>query len=152
MVIVIEHKGKVFASLFIIANRLQTLGDKLDENLTVKQWLMIAIIHKFESDQLSVKEIASIAGVSHQNVMQMAQNLEKRGFVRILKDNTDRRIKRIVLTSQFQKYFINRNEREISFLNKLFSNFTDKNISELNSLLELLYSNIEQMEEDYSFN
>nr|WP_281243460.1 MarR family transcriptional regulator [Evansella caseinilytica] len=69
---------------------------------------------------LSVKEIASIAGVSHQNVMRMAQNLEKRGFVRILKDSTDRRVKRIVLTSQCQKYFINRDEREISFLNRLF--------------------------------
>ncbi|MBS4534381.1 MarR family transcriptional regulator [Clostridium sp. D2Q-14] len=149
--IVIEHKGNIFASLFIIANRLQTLGDKLDESLTVKQWLLIALIHKFESDQLSVKEIASIAGVSHQNVMQMAQNLEKRKFVRILKDSTDRRVKRIVLTSQCKKYFVNRNEREISFLNQLFSSFTDNNISELNRLLELLYSSIEQMEEAYSF-
>jgi len=37
----IAEKAHILGSVFILANRLQVLGDKFDENLTVKQWLLL---------------------------------------------------------------------------------------------------------------
>ncbi|MPW25458.1 MarR family transcriptional regulator [Alkalibaculum sp. M08DMB] len=141
-----EHKGSIFASLFLMANRLQVLGDRLDPQLTVKQWLLIAIIHKNIPDKLSVKEIARIVGATHQNVMQMVKNLKEKGFLEVYSDSKDQRVKRIDLTKKCQAYFIKRNDKELDFLNNLFLAFTSDEIENLNMLIEKLMDNIFKME------
>ncbi|WP_010275433.1 MarR family winged helix-turn-helix transcriptional regulator [Paenibacillus senegalensis] len=141
-----EHKGKIFASLFIIANRLQVLGDRLDPDVTVKQWLLIAVIVKSYPGMLSVKDIASIVGVSHQNVMQMVRSLEKKGFVHISIDESDRRIKRIGLTRKCQEYFAARGDRELAFLNDLFAGFSGDELQHFAVHIDHLISNIMKME------
>ena len=39
----IMRRQGIFASIFIIQNRLQTACDKLDEEITMKQWLLLAM-------------------------------------------------------------------------------------------------------------
>lgn len=141
-----ELKGKIFASLFILANRLQILGDKLDQNITVKQWLFIAMIYKFKERHFSVKELSKIMGTSHQNTMRMAKSLEESGFVLISKDESDKRIKRIALTSYCHEYFANREEKELNFLNQLFINFSAEEITQFNIYIDKMFSTIEDME------
>lgn len=141
-----EHKGKIFASLFIIANRLQVLGDRLDPEVTVKQWLLIAIMYKSQPHILSVKEIAGVLGVSHQNVMQMVRSLDKKGFVQISIDNSDRRIKRISLTAKCQEHFAEREDWELAFLHDLFECFTDDDLRHFTALIDQLVSNIVKLE------
>ena len=141
-----EHKGKIFASLFIIANRLQVLGDRLDPDVTVKQWLLIAIMYKSQPRIFSVKEIAGIIGVSHQNVMQMVRTLEKKGFVQISIDDSDRRFKRIGLTARCQEYFAGREDRELAFLHDLFDGFSADDLRHFTALIDQFISNIVKME------
>lgn len=142
-----EHKGKIFASLFIIANRLQVLGDRLDPNVTVKQWLLIAIMYKSQPRILSVKEIAGVIGVSHQNVMQMVRSLEKKGFAQISIDHSDRRFKRISLTERCQEYFAARGDQELVFLHDLFDGFSDDDLWQLVALIDRLILNIMKLEQ-----
>ncbi|WP_068783454.1 MarR family winged helix-turn-helix transcriptional regulator [Paenibacillus phocaensis] len=141
-----EHKGKIFASLFIIANRLQVLGDRLDPEVTVKQWLLIAIMYKSQPRILSVKEIAGVLGVSHQNVMQMVRSLEKKGFVQISVDDSDRRFKRIGLTERCQEYFAARGDRELAFLHDLFGGFSEDDLRHFAALIDQFISNIMKLE------
>ena len=145
-----EHKGNIFASLFIIANRLQALGDRLDPAVTVKQWLLIAIIYKSSPNIRSAKELAGITGVSHQNVMQMARNLERKGFLEITMDPSDRRIKRIGLTRKCLAYFAARGDRELAFLNDLFADFSGEALAQFSTMIQQLISNIVKMEERIS--
>lgn len=64
----IQEKAFIFGAIFTLANRLQILGDKLDENITVKQWLLLATISKSEHPAPSLSEVAKTIGNSRQNV------------------------------------------------------------------------------------
>lgn len=141
-----EHKGKIFASLFIIANRLQVLGDRLDPDVTVKQWLLIAIMHRSQPRVLSVKEIAGLIGVSHQNIMQMVRSLEQKGLVQVAIDDADRRFKRISLTERCEEHFAARGEQELAFLRDLFDGFSEEDLWRFAALIDQLLSNIMKME------
>jgi len=141
-----EQKGRIFASLFLIANRLQVLGDRLDERVTVKQWLLVAIIFKSGSGLLSIKEIARIVGATHQNVMQMVKSLKEKGFLDFFTDPKDRRIKRVSLTKKCLDYFQTRGDKELEFLNHLFADFSYEEIELFSAYIEKLMSNIEKME------
>ncbi|XID93734.1 MarR family winged helix-turn-helix transcriptional regulator [Paenibacillaceae bacterium WGS1546] len=142
-----EHKGTVFASLFLIANRLQVLGDRLDKHVTVKQWLLIAILFRSMPARLAVKDIARIVGATHQNVMQMARSLEGKGFLEISTDADDRRMKRIGLTQQCLEYFRTREDKETTFLNDLFNGFNGAELEQFHLFIERLMLNISAMEE-----
>ena len=49
-------------SIFLLANRLQTLGDGYLEEVTRKQWLLLIMIHVMDRDQPSVTEVADFMG------------------------------------------------------------------------------------------
>lgn len=88
----LEKKSHIFGSLFILANRVQILGDKVDPVLSIKQWLLIAAIPQFKSGSPTISDIAKMIGSSRQNVKKMALILEKIGFVRLSKDDNDARV------------------------------------------------------------
>ncbi|WP_244908177.1 MarR family winged helix-turn-helix transcriptional regulator [Paenibacillus campinasensis] len=125
---------------------MQALGDRLDQHVTVKQWLLIAILFKSMPAKLAVKEIASIVGATHQNVMQMARSLESKGFLEISIDPEDQRIRRIGLTQQCLDYFRTREDKETAFLNDLFTDFNGEELAQFHLFIERLLHNISNME------
>ena len=53
----------------------------------------------------TASEVAEAMVTSHQNVMQTARALERRGFLRIERDRTDRRVRRLVLTDEHRRFW-----------------------------------------------
>ncbi|MFA5636708.1 MAG: MarR family transcriptional regulator, partial [Anaerovoracaceae bacterium] len=72
----LKDKAFIFGSIFTLSNRLQILGDRLDRNLTVKKWLLLAGIHNCRNSSPSISEVAIIIGNSRQNVKKMLVKLE----------------------------------------------------------------------------
>ncbi len=64
----VDEKGYIFGALFVLANRVQILGDKVDPDLSIKQWLFIAVMSKFTESVPTLTEISMAMGSSHQNV------------------------------------------------------------------------------------
>jgi len=145
----IEEKAHIFGSVFILANRLQVLGDKFDGNLTIKQWLLLVGILKNSGDSPTISEIASFIGNSRQNVKKMALILEKKGFLNLEKDLKDARILRISLTGKCQDYFKQRENRELEFFEKLYDGFDTVLIKGLDNGILKLEENIISMEKQY---
>ena len=145
----IEEKAHIFGSVFILANRLQVLGDKFDGNLTIKQWLLLVGILKNSGDSPTISEIASFIGNSRQNVKKMALILEKKGFLNLEKDSKDARILRISLTNKCQDYFKRRENRELGFFEKLYDGFDTVLIKGLDNGILKLEENIISMEKQY---
>lgn len=110
----IQKLEDVYGGIFALSNRLQQLGNKFDENISTKQWFLIVMILSFKEKSPTVSETAEKKGTSRQNVKKMAIILEKKGFLKILKDNYDGRIQRLELTSYCLEYFKKRNKREKS--------------------------------------
>lgn len=145
----IIKKAHIFGSIFTMANRLQILGDKLDPNLTVKQWLLIASITQYDSYAPTISEAAGIIGNSRQNVKKMAAILEREGFLQLNKDADDARIVRISLTDKCKDYFNNRSDVEAEFIEQLFKGFDTDLVKELYRSIGKLGENIAEMENKY---
>lgn len=142
----LAQKAFIFAEIFAVSNKLQTLGDKLDRQITIKQWLLLAAISKSTVEVPSISEISALIGTSRQNVKKMALLLEKQGFVNIRKDPNDARVLRVVQTAQCVEHFKARYNMELEFLAKLFSGLNGAQLSGLCNGLIKLTDNINIME------
>lgn len=143
-----EKEAYIIGGIFTLANRLQSLGDRLYKNISTKQWLLIAVISKCESSSPSLSDVADIMGSSRQNVKKMAVILQERGFVSLDKDSGDARVIRITLTPKCLTYFQEKNEKELQFMSKLFINFDEIRTNDLYKGLVKLTENIIKIEED----
>lgn len=141
-----DKQGFIFGALFALANRLQILGDKFDSNITIKQWLFIAVISKMGHLTPTISEVAAVAGYSRQNVKRVASALEKQGLIQLIRDESDARVLRVSLTEQCKAYFKQREADEELFLNQLFAGFDEKMLNGLYDGLVQLSNNMVTME------
>ncbi len=118
----LEQQAYIFGTLFTLANKLQVLGDQFDPGITIKQWLFLVCVSKFDSPP-TVSEVASTIGYSRQNAKRIASTLQSSGYVVIRRDESDARALRIELTGKCTAYFHQRYEREIEFLTRVFAGF-----------------------------
>lgn len=143
-----EKQAYIFASMFATANRMQLLGDKLDANITIKQWLFLAAVSKSEDSAPTISEISRVAGYSRQNVKKMALILEQKGLVTIKKDESDARVSRVLLTPKCIDYFAKNDYKGVEFIDRLFNGFDERTVDCLyNGLLQLTKS-ITALEEE----
>ena len=98
--VVAEMDGRyaLFGLLFALQNRLQAVGDTFYDEITCKQFFLMACMNLFQGEAPTVQELAQVMGSSHQNVKQILNKLEQKGFVKVEPDEEDRRKLRISLT------------------------------------------------------
>ncbi|RCX18662.1 DNA-binding MarR family transcriptional regulator [Fontibacillus phaseoli] len=144
-----RKQAYIFGGILTLANRMQLLGDKLDEKMTMKQWLLIAVIMKCENPSPTISEVAEMTGNSRQNVKKMALILEKQGFLELAKDPRDARIVRLRLTPKCLSYFENRKDQEERFMASLFEAFDEEVTNGIYHGLNRLVENIARMENDH---
>ena len=145
---IMQKKAYAFGTLFVLANRLQALGDAVDKKITLKQWLFISVIIKSEKQSLTINELAKLIGTSRQNVKKMATILEREGFVTFEKDNSDARILRVMLTEKCFEHFAKRGTLEIEFITKLFEGMDEEIINKTIVSFNALLNNISEMENE----
>jgi len=129
--------AEVFSYLFVLSHRIEYIADSFlkKDKLTTKQLLtLITIGNAFKSDP-SVSEVAEVLSTSHQNVTQIALNLQRRGFVEILKDPRDGRRKLLRLTEANDKFWEEREMENYANMKKIFSYLTKAELSELHRIL-----------------
>ncbi|WP_251414740.1 MULTISPECIES: MarR family transcriptional regulator [Paenibacillus] len=146
MLIDMEKQAYIFGGILTLANRLQVLGDKLDDHITLKQWLFIAVISKLEQSAPTISEVAKVTGNSRQNVKKMAVLLERQGFVSLMQDEQDARIVRIHLTPRCTAYFRDRSGKENEFMASLFDSFDERLTDGLYQGVIRLIDNVSRME------
>ena len=115
---VIEHDNVNFtgipSSYFLLGllsafdNRFQAMADRTMGEITWKQFFAIICVNLCKESP-TIMEIAEIMGSSHQNVKQILLKLEKKGFVKLVVDEKDKRKQRIVLTD-YCREFCNKND------------------------------------------
>ncbi len=98
--VVAEMDGRyaLFGLLFALQNRLQAVGDTFYEEITSKQFFLMACMNLFQGEAPAVQDLAQVMGSSHQNIKQILNKLEQKGFVSVVPDEADRRKLRISLT------------------------------------------------------
>ncbi|MFX0056083.1 MAG: MarR family winged helix-turn-helix transcriptional regulator [Promethearchaeota archaeon] len=138
-----------FGYLFILSRRFEYITDKIlrRDGLTTKQLLVLmAIGHGFTSPP-SVSEVAELLSTSHQNVKAIANNLEKRGFVKMIRDEKDKRRWLLILTPRNQEYWDSRFPEHSAAMFSLFKSLSPSEIQQLHGLVVKLIEGTEEVYE-----
>ncbi len=140
-----QHRVQaIFSSIFVLQNRMQTVGEKLQTEISMKQWLLLAMT-KCCPEPRTLTNIGNLMGCSRQNVKKLASALEKKGFVRLMPGGNNSIL--VELTEKAELYDKEINERRTKALRLLFADFSEKEIKQLFSLYGKLYAGLERIEE-----
>ncbi|MCX7921892.1 MAG: MarR family transcriptional regulator [Clostridia bacterium] len=146
----LEKQRFIFGSLFLLANKLQVIGDQYlgKDGMTTKQWFLTVMISQFRDNHPTLSEVAELMGSSRQNVKQLALKLEEKDFLKIEKDEQDARALRLKLTEKSQEFWEKRQEQDNQFIEELFKDFSEEEVNIISSSFRKLFEKIEQMEKE----
>lgn len=142
-----DNKHLMFGMIFILSNRLQTVGDNFYKEITAKQWFVLMILGTMENHSPTLNELSEAVGSSHQNVRQIVNKLQKNGFIEIMKDGEDGRCLRIRTTQKYLEFSQNYEERSNIFLDKMFQGLSEEELAHTVKVLVKLQENVEGVEE-----
>lgn len=141
----VQKNMDLFAYIFLLAQRLEYISDKLlkQDTLTTKQFLLLALTEKAFDHHPSLKEVADELGTSHQNVRMMANKLEKKGFIKIFKDSDDKRVNRLKTTEVNKNYWDIKSDYLVENVLGMFKEFSDEEVETMYSQVIRLYNELE---------
>jgi DNA-binding MarR family transcriptional regulator len=142
-----DDKTAAFGMLFVATNLLETLLDRAfaPYNITVKQWLLMITISSLFAEPPTVKQVAGAMGTSHQNVKQIALNLERNGFLRLEKDANDARATRLILTDAARSFGEETTDAGNAFMGEVFAGIDETDLRGAKNTLLALWQNALQM-------
>ena len=142
--VVAEMDGRyaLFGLLFALQNRLQAVGDTFYDEITCKQFFLMACMNLFQGGAPTVQELAQVMGSSHQNVKQILNKLEQKGFVKVEPDEEDRRKLRIFLTEYAALTGEKYRAKEEEFMEGLFDGVTQEEARQAFLILSKMEANL----------
>ena len=138
------------ASLFLLGvlsafdNRYQAKADGFFEDISWKQFFAIICINLCK-EAPTLKELADIMGSSHQNVKQILNKLEKKGYVQVLPDEADKRKQRIVLTEKTRAFCEEHEEGSQRIVGKIFEGIDPRDIGVTINTIMQMEKNLEEI-------
>lgn len=133
----------IFSSIFVLQNRMQTACEKLQTQISMKQWLLLAMTASCPEPR-TLTNVGNLMGCSRQNIKKLALAVERKGFIRLFLGSNNS--VRIELTEKVQAYLEEVGERHMQSLRLLFEDFSEDEIKALFFLYRKLYAGIERVE------
>lgn len=141
-----DHKYALFGLFFAFHNRLQAVGDSFYEEITCKQFFLLACMNLYQDEAPTANELAKTMGCSRQNVKQILNSLEKKQLVRLEIDSKDKRKRRVYLTEQAWLMSDKYREKEINFLKYLFEGVSEEEVDDAYNIISKIEDNLKRME------
>jgi DNA-binding MarR family transcriptional regulator len=133
----------LFGSILLLANKIQILGDRLIEDISLKQWFLLIMIKNIPTKNPSITDISEYTGSTRQNVKQMLNILEKKGYIQVNKSTADGRALSISLSEKTEDYFEKNEALGDEILDKLFMGIDTGYYDSLINVINILFKNIE---------
>jgi DNA-binding MarR family transcriptional regulator len=126
---------RTFRLIVLVAQELRSLMDQLlrADSLTTQQAAMITVVDLLGTPSLS--QAAAALGTTHQNARQLADALQRKGFLRISTDQADARVRRLNATARSTNYWRHRSAADQQQVLDWFSDLTP---AEAHTLFDLL--------------
>lgn len=125
-------------------NRYQAKADSFFEDISWKQFFAIICINLCKEPP-AIKELADVMGSSHQNVKQILNKLEKKGYVQTLSDEADKRKQRIILTETTRAFCEEHDEESQSMVGKMFTGIEPQEIAITIKTIMQMEKNLEEI-------
>ena len=133
----------IFTSIFVMQNRMQTAGEKIQTQISMKQWLLLVMTASCPEPR-TLTSVGNLMGCSRQNVKKLAAALEHKDFIKLEQGSSNSL--NIELTEKAQQYFAEMSGRYTKTFELLFSEFSEQEIPQLFKLYSKLYAGIEKVE------
>lgn len=140
-----QHRVQaIFSSIFVLQNRMQTAGEKLQTEISMKQWLLL-VMTECCPEPRTLTNIGNLMGCSRQNIKKLALALEKKGFVRLLFGVNNSVC--VELTDKVNVYVQEIGGSHLQALSLLFADFSEEEIEQLFQFYAKLYAGVERIEQ-----
>ena len=113
------------------------------------KFLLIAAVEKGFDRPPSLKEVAYALVTSHQNIKQIANQLQRKGFIALEKDSDDRRVTRLNVTEKNRRYWDSRAGEHEKIVLGVFSFLSEKEIVFLHSTVNKMLSGLDEIYSQY---
>ena len=141
-----DHKYALFGLFFAFHNRLQATGDSFYDEITCKQFFLLACMNLYTEEAPTGNELAKTMGCSRQNIKEILNRLEKKGLVYLQPDEKDKRKNRVYRTEKCFKLSEKYKEKEIQFMQMLYEGLSDKDIDDAYRIISKIEENLINME------
>ena len=111
---------RCFRLMSLASQRLRYLYDQRlrDEGLTMQQGILLSFVRAHGNPTLG--EAAKSLATSHQNAKQIALAVARKGLIRIVDDENDRRARRLIATKAGQRGWHQRNANDFAAIGQWF--------------------------------
>lgn len=125
-------------------NRYQAKADYFFEDISWKQFFAIICINLCNENP-TIKELADIMGSSHQNVKQILNKLEDKGYIAISADSEDRRKQRVFITDKTRAFCEEHDEGSKMIVGKIFEGISEEDIQTVIRTFMQMENNLEEI-------
>jgi DNA-binding MarR family transcriptional regulator len=131
-----------FRLLHHLGQRVQFLADRLYEadGVTAQQAMLMNLVQML--GRPSLRELARAFGTSHQNAKQIASALVRKGFVAIIDDPDDGRVRRVAVTPKGRRYWAGRDGADFAQVATWFAGLSADEVAQLLALLQKLAESV----------
>ncbi len=143
-----DHKYALFGLFFAFHNRLQAVGDSFYEEISCKQFFLLACMNLYQDQAPTANELARTMGCTRQNVKEILNSLEKKQLIRFEVDEGDKRKRRVYLTENALRMSDKYYEKEKSFMEYLYNGISDEEIDQAYSIISKIENNLKRMKEE----
>lgn len=140
-----DEERSIFSTIMVTSTRLQTLFDKAIPQLTLKQFMLLAIARQSPA-ALTLNEIGERLGCSRQNVRQLTESLVRKGLVVLEPSSRVARALSVRLTDAMDETFAQKLESYLQDLHYLFEVYSPEELSALCRLLSRLPAGVDNLE------
>ena len=132
----------LFGLLFAFMNRLQAAGDSFYDEITCKQWFLLACMNLYTKEAPTANELAETMGCSRQNVKEILNALTKKEILVLEQDKNDKRKQRIYVTDKQKKLAKKYQNKELDFLQTLYAGISDEEIRSVFQIISKMEKNL----------
>lgn len=132
----------LFGLLFAFMNRLQATGDSFYEEITCKQFFLMACMNLFQDEAPTANQLSQVMGCSRQNVKEVLNGLCKKGLVILEQDTNDKRKQRIIRTDKAWQMGEKYSQKEKAFMELLYKGISDEEVSNVYKIISKMEKNL----------
>lgn len=147
----IQKAQITFGNILIVANKIQSKGDGLFDDLSLKQWFLLIIVSNMPETDLSINRIAEVNGTTRQNVRKMLEIMRNKGYVELCQGKKDARTLEVQLTNKTKEFLKANEELGILYTRQLFEGVKEEQLDTVNNVCNKLFSNLENFRKQDDF-
>ena len=139
----------LFGGTFVLANKLQFVGDKLVDGLSTKQWFLLRNMMDMPSEPApTITQIANAMDSTRQNIAKMLEVMEREGLVTLEKSESDQRRRSVRITETGITYVNQTAQKGQGFLDRLYRGISSEELDTAGEVLIKMVQNLEKMTEE----